>query len=258
LGAAPPDEAAAKSKAAAQKAVDLDPGLAEGYVVLACLKATREADWDGSRRDFERALSLSPGAADIHEDYALLYLVPWLRLAEAEAEMRTALDLDPLSVRINQDLRSVLYFRRKYDAAIAQFRQALDLDPGFGNASMQLFKCFLMKRQFADARRIIEPRGKSPYPEEYALHMGRIQALSGHPVEARKLLDEVLRECAVRCAVAPAQVAWLQVALGDTDEAFRSLAADSHNPYLQVDPALDGLRSDPRYHALLVQMHFAK
>jgi adenylate cyclase len=256
LGGAPADEAAAKSKAAAQKAVDLDPGLAEGYVVLACLKATRDLDWDGSRRDFERALSLSPGAADIHEDYALLYLVPWLRLDEAEAEARKALDLDPLSVRINQDLGSVLYFRREYDAAIAQFRQALDLDPAFGNASMQLFKCFLMKRQFADARRIIEPSEKSPYPEEYALHMGRLQALSGNRAEARKLLDEVLQQCAVRCAVKPAQVAWLQVALCDTDGAFRSLAADSHNFNLQVDPVLDGLRSDPRYHALLVQMHF--
>jgi serine/threonine-protein kinase len=255
-GAAPADEAAAKSRAAAQKAIELDPGLAEGYVVLACLKATRDLDWDGARRDFERAISLSPGTADIHEDYAFLYLVPWLRLDEAEAEARKALELDPLSVRVNQDLGSVLYFRRDYDAAIEQFRQALDLDPSFGSVSMQLFKCFLMKRQFADARRIIEPREKSPYPEEFALHMGRIQALSGNRPEGRKLLDELLQQCAVRCPVAPSQVAWLQVALGDTDGAFRSLAADSHNRNLQADPAFDGLRSDPRYHALLVQMHF--
>jgi TolB-like protein/Tfp pilus assembly protein PilF len=256
LGGAPAAEAAAKSRAAAQKAVDLDPGLADGYVVLACLKATRDQDWDGSRRDFEHALSLSPGTADIHNDYALLYLVPWLRLGEAEAEARKALELDPLSVRINQDLGSVLYFRRNYDAAIAQFREALDLDRNFGNASMQLFKCFLMKRQFAEAYRIIEPREKSPYPDEYALHMGRLQALRGNRAEARKLLDEVMQQCAVRCAVTPAQVAWLQVALGDTDGAFRSLARDSRNINLQADPVLDGLRSDPRYHELLVKMHF--
>ena len=257
LGGAPADEAAAKSRAAAQKAIDLDPNLAEGYVVLACLKATRDLDWDGARRDFERAISLSPGAADIHEDYATLYLVPWLRLREAEAEARKALELDPLSVRVNHDLGLVLYFRRDYDAAIEQFRQALDLDPAFASASMQLFRCFLMKRQFADARRIIEPREKSPYPGEYALHMGRLQALSGNRAEARKLLDELLQQCAVRCPVPPSQVAWLQVALGDTDGAFRSLAADSHNPKFQADPVFDGLRSDPRYHALLVQMHFA-
>jgi serine/threonine-protein kinase len=186
----------------------------------------------------------------------LLYLVPWLRLDEAETEARKALDLDPLSVRINQDLGSVLYFRRDYDAAIAQFRQALDLDPSFGSASIQLFKCFLMKRQFADARRIIEPREKWPYPEEFALHMGRLWALSGNRVEARNLLNEVLQACAVHCAVTPSQVAWLQLALGDTDGAFRSLARDSRNIRLQVDPVFDGLRSDPRYQALLVQMHF--
>jgi serine/threonine-protein kinase len=256
VGGAPADEAAAKSKAAAQKAIDIDPGLADGYVVLACLKATWHQDWDGARRDFERALSLSPGTADIHNNYAVLYLVPWLRLDEAEAEARKALDLDPLSVRINQDLGKVLYYRRKYDAAIAQFRQALDLDPAFGEASMQLFKCFLMKRQFAEARRIIEPREKSPFPDEYALHMGRLQALSGNRVEAEKLLDELLRECAVHCSETPGQVAWLQVALNDTDGAFRSLAADAHNYMLQADPVLDGLRSDPRYQALLLQMHF--
>jgi hypothetical protein len=113
-----------------------------------------------------------------------------------------------------------------------------------------------MKREFADARRIIEPREKSPYPDEYALHMGRLQALSGNRVEAQKLLDEVLRQCAVQCAVTPVQVAWLQVALGDTDGAFRSLAAETRNIMLQADPVLDGLRSDPRYRALQNQMHF--
>jgi serine/threonine-protein kinase len=180
-----------------------------------------------------------------------------MRLPEAETEARKALELDPLSVRVNHDLGRVLYFRRDYDAAIEQFRQALDLDPAFGDASMQLFRCFLMKRQFADARRIIEPREKSPYPEEYALHMGWLQALSGNRAEARKLLAELLQQCEVRCPVGRSQVAWLQVALGDTDGAFRSLAADSHNPKFQADPVFDSLRSDPRYHALLVQMHFA-
>jgi hypothetical protein len=86
--------------------------------------------------------------------------------------------------------------------------------------------------------------------------MGRLQALSGNRVEAEKLLDELLRECAVHCSETPGQVAWLQVALNDTDGAFRSLAADAHNYMLQADPVLDGLRSDPRYQALLLQMHF--
>jgi TolB-like protein/Tfp pilus assembly protein PilF len=257
LGGAPPDEAAAKSRDAAQRAIELDPNLAEGYVVLACLKATRDLDWEGARRDFEHAISLSPGAADIHEDYATLYLVPWMRLREAEAEARKALELDPLSVRVNHDLGTVLYYSRDYDGAIEQFRQTLDLDPAFRGTSMQLFNCFLMKRRFADARRIIEPREKSPYPWQFPLHMGRLQALSGNRAEAQKFLDELLRQCAVRCRVAPSQLALLQVALGDTDGAFRSLAADSHNPRFQAEPVFDGLRSDPRYHALLVQMHFA-
>jgi serine/threonine-protein kinase len=175
----------------------------------------------------------------------MLYLVPGIRLKEAEAETRRAVDLDPLSLRINTDLGSVLYFRRDYDAAIAQFRQALDLDSSFGNASMQLFKCLLMKRQFAEARGLIEAQGKTPYANEFALHMGRLQALSGNLTDARRLLHEILGACAEHCTIPPSQIAWLQVAVGDFDGAFQSLEHGSTTIMLQVDPEFDPLRADP-------------
>jgi serine/threonine-protein kinase len=248
-------ESIAKSRAAAQKAVELDPNSGDGYHVLACLKASWDHDWEGARRDFQRAFSLSPGSADLHNDYAMLYLVPRMRLKEAETEARRAVDLDPLSLRINTDLGSVLYFRRDYDAAIAQFRQSLDLDSSFGNASMQLFKCFLMKRQFAEARSIIEPREKARFPNEFALHMGRLQARSGNLTDARRLLQEILGACPEHCTIPPSQIAWLQVAVGDIDGAFRSLERGSGTIMLQVDPEFDPLRGDPRYRAMLAKMH---
>jgi TolB-like protein/Tfp pilus assembly protein PilF len=254
LGGAPAAESMAKSRAAAQKAVELDPNLADGYAVLACLKAIWDHDWQGAQTDFQRALFLSPGSPDIHDDYASLYLAPWKRLGEAESEVRQALALDPLSLRVNSDLGSILYFRRDYDAAIAQFRQTLDLDPAFGNASMQLFKCFLMKGQYEEARRIIDPPEKSPFPQDFALNMGRVQARSGNRREARKLLDQLNGECAVHCAVSPSQVAWLQAELGDTDGAFRSLEKGTGTILLQVDPVFDSLRADPRYRALLAKL----
>jgi tetratricopeptide (TPR) repeat protein len=98
-----------------------------------------------------------------------------MRRKEAESEARRAVDLDhPLSPRLNTNLGSVLYFRRDYDAAIAQFRQALDLDSSFDDASMQLFKCFLMKQQFAEARRLME-RQEKIFRRDFALHMGRFR-----------------------------------------------------------------------------------
>jgi serine/threonine-protein kinase len=257
LGGAPPNEAAAKSRTAARKAVELDPNSGDGYEVLACLKAAVDRDWDGASDDFQRALALSPGSADILDDYAILYLTPRRRLSEAETAARHALELDPLSLRINTDLGLVLYFRGDYEAAIAQFHQALDLDPSFANASMQLFKCFLMTRQFTEARRIIEPREKSPYPGEFSLHMGRLQARSGNLQDAQRLLRELTRECAVQCTLPPSQIAWLQTSLGDIDGAFQSLNREP-SVMLQVDPEFDRLRTDPRYHALQVKMHFAR
>jgi Tfp pilus assembly protein PilF len=65
-----PAELIAKSRAATQKAIDLDPNSGDGYHVLACLKASWDLDWEGARKDFERALSLSQGSAELHDDYA--------------------------------------------------------------------------------------------------------------------------------------------------------------------------------------------
>jgi serine/threonine-protein kinase len=256
-GVGVPAESIAKSRAAAQKAIELDPNSGDGYHVLACLKASWDHDWEGARKDFRRALSLSPSSAELHDDYAMLYLVPWMRLKEAEAEARRAVDLDPLSLRISTDLGSVLYFRRDYEAAIAQFRHSLDLDSSFGNASQQLFKCFLMRRQFAEARRLIEPQGKTPDASEFALHMGRLQALSGNRAEARRLLHQVTAACAEHCTIAPSQIAWLQAAVGDLDGAFQSLERGSGTIMLQVDPELDPLRADPRYRVLLDKIHLS-
>src|SRR5262249_21354320 len=146
--------------------------------------------------------------------------------------------------------------RRDFDAAIAQFRQALDLDPSFGNASAQLFKCFLMKGQFAEARRLIEAREKTSSANEYRLHMGRLQARSGGRAEARELLHQILGDCPEHCTIPASQIAWLQAAIGDLDGAFQSLERGNGAMMLQVDPEYDALRGDPRYRALLGKLHF--
>ena len=252
-----------KARAAARKAIEVDSNLAEGYFVLANIEASSDYDWEGAGRNFERALALNPGSAQIHDGYAVHFLAPQLRLREAIAECRKALDLDPLSLRVGSDLGALLYFNREYDAAVAQLRQVLDIEPRFGVASMFLFKCYLMKKMFAEARQIVIPPEKSPYPEEFALHMGRIRALSGNQGEARHLLGQVREECSRRCGVSSLQIAWLEINIGDRDGAFKSLekAREERNSgllMLQVDPVFDPLRSDPRYHALLARLHLAQ
>ena len=90
------------------------------------------------------------------------------------------------------------------------------------------------------------------------MHKGRLEALSGNRTEARRLLDEILRECAGGCSISPAQIAWLQVAVGDVDGAFRSLERTSSTiMQLQVDPELEPLHADPRYRFLVAKMHLA-
>jgi Tfp pilus assembly protein PilF len=255
-------EASQKSIAAAEKSIELDPSAGDGYHVLACGKAMWDYDWEGARKNFERARAAKSGSPDVHNDYALLYLAPQKRVDEAVKECRRALELDPLSLRVNSDLGFAQYLQRDYDAAIAQFRQTVDIDPAFGQAAMHMFKCFLMKRMFPEARQIVAARAKSPFPAEYALHMGRVEALSGNLVEGKKLLHQLQEACTRRCAVESAQIAWLQIAVGDVDGAFQSLdkaygERNSSLINLQVGPVFDPIRADPRYNALLVRMHLA-
>ncbi len=86
-----------KAMEAAARAISLDPGLAEAYAVRAQMLASLAWDWEGAGEDYDRALALAPGDADILRKHGAWYLAPLGRLSEAIAELRTATGLDPLS-----------------------------------------------------------------------------------------------------------------------------------------------------------------
>jgi len=119
------------ARVAAQKALDLDDGLAEAHTSLAAVKVYLDWDWAGAEREFKRALELNPNDPQAHHWYGNMLLLPLGRHAEAIREMRRALELDPFSLILTADLGCAYYFARRYDTAFEQYRKVQAIDPDF-------------------------------------------------------------------------------------------------------------------------------
>ena len=139
-----------KAKAAALNALALDDSLAEAHASLALVAENYDYDWQTAEKEFRRAIQLNPDYATAHQWYAE-YLAWQGRFDEALAESERARQLDPMSLIIATDRGAILFYARKYDRAIDQFRAVLDMDPGFGNARGFLAAAYVQQGKFAEA-----------------------------------------------------------------------------------------------------------
>ena len=123
-------EAKVKARAAAEKAVELDPNSAEAHTSLAVFKLFYERDWSGCEREFRKAFSLNPNYAFAHDQFGMALAFQG-RLDEAIAEARRAAELDPLSPQILIDASMAPMFRGDIAAAKGLAKRAAELDPTF-------------------------------------------------------------------------------------------------------------------------------
>ena len=144
VGLLPMREAYPLARAAALKAIELDGMLAEAHTSLAFILADYDWDWDTADRHFRSAVELNPNYETAVRTYSG-YLAWWGRDKEALEFAGRARDLDPVSPNARQNLGLAHYFARRYDDAITQFREALDLDPNFGQAHVMLGRTYVAK-----------------------------------------------------------------------------------------------------------------
>jgi serine/threonine-protein kinase len=246
-------EALTRAKAAAMKAVELEDTLAEAHSALGTVK-TGDYDLAGAEQEFRRAIELNPGYATAHYFYGLMYLVPMGRFEEAIAELKKAIEQDPLSAIVITNLGFVFYCARRYDQAIAQYRKGLEIDPNFSVAYQYLTEAYEQQGKYEEA--ITAAEKIAPFaplylePKELAL-VKQAYARSGAPGYWQKRLDFLKKRAsdtwtiAVGCALS-----------GDKDQAFEWLEKVYESRHqsmleLKVNPAFDSLRSDPRYADLL-------
>src|SRR6266404_2799886 len=129
-GSVPAAEAAPKAKAAAIRALQIDPSLAEAQTSLATAKFNYDWDWAGASDGFKRAIQLDPKYATAYQRYSL-YSIAMGRFDESLEQIKKARDLEPLSISINASFGWRLYLAREYDRSIAQLRDTLEMDPSY-------------------------------------------------------------------------------------------------------------------------------
>ena len=252
----PGNEALPRAREAAEKALRLDPSMAEAHTWLGAVHWWYDYDYAAARREFETAIAMLPDSATAHAYYGK-YLLAAGQAAEGIAEARRSIALDPLSPENNLLLALHFYFARRYDEAIKQLRTTLAVDPDYWPTHEFLGRAYARLGKFSEAvaelhtAKRLEGSGNA----EIESALGRVYADAGNRTEATKVLNQ-LRERMRDQFVSGAFVATVYVGLGEIDEAFAALAqgAAQHSwfvPFWKVDPELDPLRSDPRFAALL-------
>jgi TolB-like protein/DNA-binding winged helix-turn-helix (wHTH) protein/Flp pilus assembly protein TadD len=248
-----PKEALPKAKAAAIKALELDPALGEAHNSLAfCLDGF---DWDflSAGKEFRRAIELNPGYATAHHWYAW-HLSLSGQYAEAIAEMRKAENMDPLSLIIKTDLAELLLLSHSYDESIRQSRKTIEMDPNFPLAHNQLGQAYLQKRMLDDAiselQKAVQLSAGSP---TCLANLARAYAASGKKSEAVKLLSDLKKRSDPGYSHA-SEIAVIYAALGDKNQAMAWLEKgyeERFNPGVLLRPGFDPLRSDPSFQELM-------
>jgi len=248
-----PKEALPKAKAAAIKALELDSTLGEAHNSLAFCLDGFDWDFDSAGKEFRRAIELNPGYATAHHWHAW-HLSLLGRYDEAIAEMREAENLDPLSLIINADLAELLVLAHSYDESIRQSRKTIEMDPNFALAHNQLAQAYLQKHMndeaVAELQKAEQLSGGGP---TIMANLARAYAASGKRSEALKLLSD-LKKRSNSIYSHGSEIAVIYAALGDTDQAMNWLEkgyAERFNPGVLLRPGFDPLRSDPRFQDLV-------
>lgn len=256
LGTDAPEYYIAQAKAAADRALELDPDLAEGYVSRGLNKYFYDWDHAGGDADLEKAIALSPNLAVAHQIYGK-NLVVSRRFDKAERALQRALELDPYAVSINKDLGEVYYFARRYDQAIAAFERTLELEPRHKSSLWFLTRCYeamgardLAVQTYLD---IYDNAGTEARAQVDEL---RVAFDTGGWNEFWRHVLEHMHAYAEDSAIEPYRFVELYVRLGEIDDAFSWLdkafeVRSAWVPLLLVDPLLDDMRSDPRFDAYL-------
>lgn len=251
----PPQEAFSKARAAAQRALELDPELAAAHATMGHIKVQYDRDWAGGEAEYRKAIELDPHYAMTYHWLGMLYSFRG-EVDQALEYMHTAQELEPGQKVLSANIGTILYHARRYDEAIEQFQYALRMDGQFELALTFLGRAYLRKGdperalELFTRRRFLMKGVMADLVEAYA-RAGRVEL-------ARTKLRE-MQEAAKTRYVSGYEFATAYAALGEYEAALDWLerAFEAHAQamsHLPTDPAFDALHGNPRFVELVQRL----
>jgi tetratricopeptide (TPR) repeat protein len=260
LSRVPPREVFPKAKAAAQKAIELAPDLAEPHASLGYVHLYFDWDFTGAEREYTRALALNTSSVTAHHGYSIL-LTALLRPDEARREIELARALDPLSPLVATDVGFQMYYDRRYVEARAALQDAIATNPKGPQAHFWLARTYQAQGQYDAA--VAEYQSAGPgvtaWPPALA-GLGHLYATMGRHADAMNVLAE-LDKIATREYVTPYSRALVYLGLRDREQTLAWLQRSYDERanwmvWLLKDPRWDPMRGDATFEQIVERVGF--
>jgi serine/threonine-protein kinase len=258
FGDTPPAESFASAKAAARRAMTLDSALAGAHTSLAIIATFHDWDWATAGREFARALAIDSTEPHTHQ-FRGIYYGERGQYDSAEAELRTARRLDPVSPLINVRIGTLLFEARRYEEAEAALRDALLLDPGNVSARAELGLQLIARHRLPEALDIFRTLEDTTDLNrqgglQVAGPLGYAYGVAGRRADALGIRTYLEQRARVRYIV-PLALAQISVGLGDTARALDELERGYRERVALMGriawPMFDPLRSQRRFQRIV-------
>jgi TolB-like protein/Tfp pilus assembly protein PilF/predicted Ser/Thr protein kinase len=257
IGAMPADTATPQARAAARRALEIDPGLPEAHAILGLLAAEYDYDWKEAGREFGLAMLHDTGSPIVLMYYSY-YLAGVGRAGEAVQQMKLALRDDPVNTHSCFTLAMCRAIAGEYEEAVAGFLQTLELDGNYAGAYGWLAHGYVSRGLFAEARPCIEKWHQilPDHPDSVGWLAAFLER-DGESKRAQELLQQRLPEGAPGAALGRY---YFHLLIGNVGEAADWLekAIVERNPglvYYARSPMAKALRESPRWPALAKLMN---
>src|SRR5581483_647800 len=255
----PPHESFPRARAAALRALHLDPALAEAHAALGFALMYYDWDFPGAEAAYTRALALNRDSEVAHQWYAYLLTAMERPLTEAEREIATARQLDPLSVAINIDHAYILHYYGRNDDALRAVRRGLEMNPEYPGGYFWLARIYTAEGRYDEAELAVGKIGPLRTWAPAMAVLGYLYARTGRTADAHAILSEFEMLTRSGRYASSYAIAVVHAGLGDAERALAAL----HDAYeershwlvwLKRDPRWSNIRSDPRFQSLVKQV----
>jgi len=254
----PASESAPKALEAANRALAIDGTLADAYISVGFVEGHYQFNWPAANREFRRAIELEPNNPNAHFFYSNSYLSPFGRHEEAIAEMKKALELDPLSKVIQSFAGRTFIWARRYGNAFAQFQKANQLDPSFALNHQRLAQLYAAIGRYDDAiaeemkARLLSGERQPQVVAKMDMLRRAVRARGAPGYWDAELQIETNGPNPPESYSRPYGIAIIYAHLGQIDKAFANLETayrqrDAQMSEIAVEPQFDSLRADARF-----------